>query len=503
MPNIIIEPKRILLSEFFDDEAQGKFIKFNTISDFDMFFNLTKEWVSLYETSYKGQPVLAIPRRFPLEILSRYTDIQDFEKNKPVIEYGSRKITNAFPAKSDEQTNIVNFLLGKENFSKIKNKPRRGLFTETGSGKTFSTLKAIAEESHFTFINCPDDKAILTWKQEMTKFTDILPEEIKVLSGRKSLDKIIADKEKYKIILGSSKTFSSLISSGDYDIIENFFNEMKFSLIAHDESHLNLTVMFIIEMVTNCKRTYYLTATPGRRLYKESKLLENMMPNDDCIYQPEPDPRFIVRECAYYSNPQLPEHTKGVNKPRSFDYLCYSKNYLLDEKKPYREPYLTDTFNRVLKAARKAITDKKLNKIAVVCKTKLENEIFYNFIKENYKDLSIGVFNSDIEDMEERFEETHAQIIITTDKSFAGIVNIPKLEAIILIHPISSEQHLLQIAGRMRREENKRDLLYIMVDFSFNRCKKTLYNAKRVLEPYAISYERIILNADTNKPTLE
>lgn len=496
---IIIQPKRILITEFYDDEAQGKFINLNTIRDFDMYFNISKEWVSLYETKFNGTPVLAIPRRFPLDLLHKFVNVNDHIKDKPVVDYGSRNIVNKFDPKSLDQAQIIDFLLGQNEFSSIAKKPRRGLFTETGSGKTFSTLKAIAEENHFTFINCPDDKAILTWKQEIAKFTDIEVGEIAVLAGRKSLDKLIENKEKYKIVLGSSKTFSSLISSGDYDIIDDFFNAMKFSLIAHDESHLNLTVTFILEMVTTTKRTYYLTATPGRRLYKESKLLENMMPSDDCIFKPDPVPRFIVRECGFFSNPETPAHITGVNKPRSFDYIHYSKHFLLADDKPYKDMYLKTIFSRVLKAARKAITDKELNKIAVVCKTKRENEIFYEFIKSNFPELTIGLFNSDIENMEERYEETNCQVIITTEKSFAGIINIPKLEAIILMHPISSEQHLLQIAGRMRREDDKKDLLYILTDFSFKRCKKTLANAKSILEPYSKSYSRILLNDDTSK----
>ena len=503
MPSVIIQPKRILIKDFYDDEAQGKFIRFNTITDHDMFFNLTKEWVSLYETEYKGEPVLAIPRRFPLEILSKFVNLKNYIKDKPVLNYGSRNIINDFSPKSDDQKEIIDFLLGLDKYSKIKNKPRRGLFTETGSGKTFSTLKAIATESHFAFINCPDDKAILTWKQEIAKFTDILPEEIAVIVGRKSLDKIVEKKEQYKLVLGSSKTFSSLIASSDYAIIDAFFNDMEFSLIAHDESHLNLTVAFILEMITQPKRTYYLTATPGRRLYKESKLLENMMPSDDCIFRPDPVPRFIVRECVFYSNPQSPEHTKGVNKPRSFDYLHYSKHYLLNEKYPYKDVFLETVFKRILKAARKSITDKKLNKIAIVCKTKKENDLFAEYVAKEFPDLTLGVFNSDIEDMDERYEQTNAQIIITTDKSFAGIINIIKLEAIILLFPISSEQHLLQIAGRIRREPNKKDNVYIIADFSFKRISKTLYNAKRILEPYSLSYGRIVLNTDTSKATLE
>ena len=491
---IICQPKRLLITDFDSDDALSNFIRANTITDLDMYFNVSKEWISLFETTYEGQPVIAIPRRYSLPKLNKFTNTAEVEKVSGYSTSSTRKITCKFDPKSEEQAGMLDFLLGRNAYSDLKNKPRRGLFARTGTGKTYLSIKYIAETKLFSFINCPNDAAILTWKQEIAKFSNIKQEEIGVVQGRDSLAKLIKNKEKYKIILGSTKTFSSLIYDNEHYLITEFFEKMQFGLTIHDEAHLNIIVLFFIEMCTNTKRTFYLTATPGRRLYKEKKLLEILMPPDDCLYFQKILKKYTVRLCKYYSNPEKPDHIKGLNKPRAFDYLKYGRDYLLHKDKPYMKPYLENIFRRVILAARKALTDPN-HKVAIICKTKLENELIANYLKTAFPKLTLGVFNSDIEDMDVRFEETNAQIIVTTDKSFAGILNIMKLEAIIFIHPITSDEHLLQIVGRMRDDvKGKKYLVYLLADGSFKRCLNSLNSASEVLEPHSVDMKTIVLN---------
>ena len=476
------------------------FIKLNTIIDLNLFFQISKEWVCLYETFYEGHPVIAIPRNFPLDLLSDFTNIREYTKEKIKLDYDSRTIKIDTEPRNAEQKKMLNFLLGRGTFSNLARKPRRGMFSDTGTGKTFTSLKAISEENHFAFINCPDDKAIMTWKYEISLFTDILPEEIFVIAGASSLNKFLKSKDKYKIVLASSKTFSSLIAKNQFSEIENFFKEARFSLIIHDESHLNLSVLFYIEMITNSKRTYYLTATPGRRIFKEEKLLNNLLPSEECIYSPEIIPRFDVRICKFWSNPKSSDHLKGVIKPRGIDYLSYGKKYLFNENLPYIRFFKNSILKKVVKASRKVLSDKN-NKTAIICKTKDENYLIASMIQDLFPDLTVGVFNSDIDNMDERFKQTDCQIIITTDKSMAGIVNIKKLESIIFLYPITSETHLVQIVGRERVEENKKNFIYILADYSLGtRIRKSIYSVKQILEPRSLSLLEVELN---EKPTLD
>lgn len=491
---IICQSKRLLITDFDSDDALSNFIKSNTITDLDMFFNISKEWISLFETTYDGEPALAIPRRYPMNYLKRYTNVGDIVKEPGYSKASTRKIKCTFNPKDAEQAEMLDFLQGINKYADIAKSPRRGLFARTGTGKTYLSIKYISNNSTFAFINCPDEKAILTWKQEILKFSDIKESEIGVMKGRESLSKLVKNKDNYKIILGSSKTFSSLINSNEHGLITEFFEDMEFGLTIHDEAHLNIIVLFFLEMCTNTRRTFYLTATLGRRIYKEGKLLEMLMPADNCLYFQEILEKYTVRVCKYHTNPIKPEHVKGLNRPRGFDYLGYGKKYLLNKDLPYMNKYLDEVMRRVVMAARKALTDPS-HKVAIVCKTKLENEILSHFIAKTFPKLTLGIFNSEIENINERFEQTNAQIILTTDKSFAGIINVSKLEAIIFLHPTTSEEHLLQIVGRMRDDVvKKKYLVYILIDASFRKCLASMSKALGVLEPHSIDVKTIVLN---------
>lgn len=490
---VILQPKRIIITEFKDDDCLSKFVRYVTVQDFDMFFNLSKEWTAAYETTYNGEPAIAVPRRFSTDFLNRVAVMEPLTKESVFDPIAYREFTNNSDPRDDEQKEMLDFLLGRNKYKALSAKPRRGLFANTGTGKTFLTLKAAAELGMFVFINCPDEKAIMTWKQEIAKFTDILPEEIGVMKGRESLPKLMKNKERYKVVLGSAKTFSSLIIGNDFDIIQEFFTEMEFGLMVHDEVHLNIIVVFFLEMITSTKRTFYLTATPGRRIYKEGKILQSLLPAEDCVYEQDIKPRFEVYKCVYHSNPQKAEHIKGLKRPRGFDYLGYGKKYLFNEKLPYMLPYLEKVLLRVVKAARKALTNKEQNKIAILCKTKEENKIVAEFLIREFPELTVGIFNSDIEDMDLRFKETDAQLIVSTDRSFAGIINIPYLEAEIILHPITSDTHLLQIAGRIREAKGKRSLVYLLVDGSFKQCLSSGNNAMGILRDYSIAEKKIEL----------
>ena len=500
---IIVQPKRWLLTDFRSDRALQNFIKFNTVTKTDMFFQATSAWTALYETDYNGVPALAVPRRFNTEILNRFVDIDNEEviKDMTFWKESPRKINVESVPRDEEQKRMLDFLLGRGKYEKLSSTSRRALFASTGTGKTFLTLKAVSEKNLFTFINCPDKKALLTWQQEIEKFTDITADEVGIMQGSDSLPKLLKSKEKYKIILGSSKTFSALIANNEYGTITEFFEKMGFGLLVHDEVHLNLMVVFFLEMMTRTRNTFYLTATIGRRMYKESKILEALMPPESATYVQAVKPRIEFFRCIFYSNPKEKSHTKGLQLPGGFNYIRHGKEYLLNEKYPYREPFLNEHLARVVKAARGALTNKS-NKIAILSRTKEENTVIMESLTARYGNkLSIGLFNSDIVDMDERFKETDCQLIISTDKSFAGIINIPNLEAIIITSPISAEQHLLQIVGRIRKQEGKRTLVYMLADASFGSCYRALGYAKSAISDHCVSIEDVHLNQSTKFST--
>lgn len=481
---IILQKKRLLITDFEDEDALKTFIKYITVTKQDMYFNETSSWAAGFESTYEGRPVMAVPRRFNTEVLNNIISEDDSETikdNSNDIPPRYVEIGNEAEPRNDLQKDILAFLQGTGGYKSLAKKPRKALFADTGVGKTFLTLKYASLNGYFALINCPDEKAILTWQQEIAKFTDIKPEEIGYISGRESLNKLVKNRDKYKIVLGSSKTFSSLFLSKDFTIVEEFFNNMQFSLLVHDEVHLNLLVVFYLEMIASTKRTLYLTATPNRRMFKEQKILESLMPTDNCIYATEKKERFLYIEGRYYTNGEKAEY-KGIVKPNGTDYNTYSKMITFaqtkDRKAKFHDFFMSEVLLKSVKYALKQRSNPD-NKVAILCKSKAENEIIFTYLKKELGDkYTIGVFNSDIKDIDIRFKETEANIIISTDKSFAGIINIPKLEVIINLYPYSSIAHVQQIMGRIREEEAKGSIFIQLVDGSVSRIKKAGYRCR-------------------------
>lgn len=473
----IIQRKRILIKDFYSDDEMKKFFRYMSMDKTNMYGAVEKSWIAGYETEFEGEHYIAVPRRIDTKLLEDLIDADAGVDKRLIPPIPVRKNVFSCFAKPRDITQqvILDFMMGRNSYEGITTKQhRKALFAQTGSGKTYLTIKFCAENNLLPFINCPDKKAILTWQQEFGKFTDIKPEEIFVIMGKDSVVRLIKnfEKKQYKVILCSSKTMTSLILSKDFELIEELFTHLGIGLLVHDESHLNLMVLFYLEMICNTRHTLFLTATPSRRMYKEDRLLKSLMPPEKAIYVEEAEQRFTYVRGCYFSNMDKKAYAgialpAGTNLSRYFDQVLNKKeNYEF-----FRDEIFAPVVNYALR--KRSRTDKDdFTKLAFLCNSKKENEFFYNMLKDLYKDkYSIGIFNSDIENMDERFKETEKEIIISTDKSFAGIINIPGLEIIINLYPYSSDSHIKQVMGRIRKEKGKKSIFIQMVDASLKRFK--------------------------------
>jgi hypothetical protein len=391
-------------------------------------------------------------------------------------------------ARSELQVELAKFLYGEGPYEAIHDKPRRAMFVDTGEGKTFITISYICRTGHMTAIICPDDRAIVTWLEEFDKFTTMdLSQEVAVLKGKDSVKGILKNKPQYKLLMCSAPTLSNMFKEGDGNLVRQVFEELKISLKVVDEMHLKLQTIFNLEMNVVTYKTIYLTATDSRRIYGEQIILENMTPPDDCVYRQEKVEKFDFVEVQYYTNPAK-EHQKGINKPNGFDALQYLK-MLTNPEWSYFDWYCQKVVKPSIKFALKKLTSPS-NKIAFITKTNESGDAIGAYIAQEFPNLTIGYFNSRISDMDKRMQETDRNVIITTDKSFSGIVNISCLEAIVNATPITSEAHLLQIAGRLRKEGDKRRIFMQLADFSFKKCRNMMYRERKILDEVSLTYTK-------------
>lgn len=490
---VIFQRNRILVDEIWEDK-KSEFVKKNTVFDKNMSFGYTEKWVGFTEVLYNGKPYIALPRNYPLAYLKPYLIEHEFIRDDYYFPYKLIEDIKCEASPRDElQVKLLDFLIGRNEYIDLKNKPRRGLFADTGVGKTFLTLKYICGFKIMACIFCPDDRAIKTWKDEIAKFTNIQEKEIAIVQGRSSLKGILKKKDTYKIMLFSNKTFSSMVDSNDEEVLIDFFKEMEVGLKVHDEMHLHLRVVFFSDMILQIARTIYLTATDVMRIYGEQKIMNNLKPSEDCIYKQEVVEKFNFVKILYHSNPTDKAHSKGIEKPNGFDALSYLK-YIMSENLPYRDFFFEKVIRPTIKLAIKKSNDPDNFKIAILTKTKAAGLEIASFLHENYPDKTIGIFTSDIPDMKIREKELEKNFIISTDKSFSGILNIYNLSVIINSTPVTSEAHITQIMGRLRKEKDKPRVFIQLCDYSFKKAKNMMYRQSKICEPISVSISEIKVN---------
>ena len=493
--SIIIHRNRILAKGFKEDDFE-EFVKKNTVYSRKITFGYEELWTAMAEVRHEVEIYYTFPRNITPGFLKAYLEPNEREVVKqpdfyvPAGRSDIRMKKGAKP-RSSLQAELLDFLGGKAEFANTKDKPRKAMFVDTGEGKTFITISHICDEGHRAAIICPDDRAITTWLEEFEAFTDLDPtSEVALLKGRETAEKIIKNKDQYKLLICSAPTLSSMFKSKDEDLVRRVFEEMEISLKVIDEMHLKLQTIFQLEMHVVTKNTIYMTATDKRRIQKEQQILESMMPPDDCVYRQGKVEKFDFVEVQYYSN-ATKEHQKGINKPNGFDALVYLK-MLTNKEWPYFDWFCQNVLRKSVKYALKKRTDPK-NKIAIVVKTNDAGDALGKYIEQEFPDVSVGYFNSRIPDMETRMKETDKTIIISTDKSLSGIINILSLEVMINVTPITSEAHLLQIAGRLRKEGDKRRIFMQLADFTFKKCRNMMYRERKILDEVSLSYTKFVV----------
>ena len=493
---IIVQRNRILAKGFREDKFED-FVNKNTVYVRKMPFGVEPLWVPMKEVNWCGEEYIAFPRNFPTRFLFANIehDERDVHKNHehhlPVRKVPIRMKKGVAP-RSELQLRVADFLASRGEYTGLAEKPRRAVFVDTGEGKTFITIAEICRRGVMTAIICPDDRAIQTWNDEFIKFTDVAPEEVFVVSGADSLRKVLKRKSEVKVLLVSAPTLGSLFRNGREDEIVGFFEKMGVGLKVIDEMHLNLLTIFNLEMTVVTHSTFYLTATDSRRIHGEQKVLENMTPQDDCVFRQEKVRKFEFVRVKYYTNPAK-EHQKGINTANGFSAHFYLK-MLTNPELPYFDWYVEKVLHKTLKWALKNRTREEF-KIAFLVKTKEAGNAIGAAIQSLFPELTVGYFNSDIADMETRFKETEKDIIVSTDKSFAGIINIKGLEIIINATPITSEPHLLQIMGRLRDEEGKRRVFVQLCDYSFKKARSMMNRMTPIVEPVMTDERTFVVGA--------
>lgn len=363
--------------------------------------------------------------------------------------------------RNDLQVCSITFLLNNPDTQKF-------LCLKPGDGKTYCTINYIISRGINSIVIVDNDKLINQWKESFLKFTNLKEDDIFIISGSPSIDKLL-DKDydgRYKIFIASHRTIDSFSSKNKngFSILDRVFFNTGIGIKVFDEAHVEWKNIFNIDINTNIKETVYLTATPDRSNPAESKVYRNLFNNIEYygLNMSKDDKYINYIEFLWNSKPT------DINKANM------KNNYGFDANS-YNEYILSNKYNEFLNLLNNNILNllfkKKIKKVAIVVNCNNLVESLYNDLSNIYFDKTIGRYCG-LVPIKDRMKELDKDIIITTIKGFNKGVDVNGLEVVINTVSVSSAVIIEQLSGRLRYNSNYKSYFIQLTDTGFYEIKK-------------------------------
>ena len=368
--------------------------------------------------------------------------------------------------RDDKQFKAIRFLSGVREYSKISYSSRLNLELDTGVGKTYCTIASIWHFKQRTAIILHLNRLVKQWKERIIQYTDISEKEIYVIKGRASINKILRKKQNvknYKIFLISHRTISSYAENEGWEKVQKLFEILQIGIKVYDEAHLEFKNIIKVDLHTNVRKTFYLTATAGRSDKGENILYRKVLGSAPTlsikIPQEERNTIALIIKINTLINKIMENSLTTMRGLNSVKYL----RYLFSEKgKPELFRAITIALNTV---------EDFDGQFVILVGLRENANIMKDFIEENfdkYKD-NVGIVDSDIK-MEDQEVEEKKKIIVTTFKSFGTGLDLSNIISIIMVEPYSSDIIARQLIGRLR---NKKGVYIEIFDKSIEkRCRQ-------------------------------
>lgn len=428
----------------------------------------------------KDNSVLYIPRGLDISYIEYLFKSKAAYDNRvdPYSKF-TGSVNATYLPKDDRQKETLRFILGIDEYEKIKYEPQASINLEPGAGKTYLAVMCVIITKLRAAMITSNSGWIKQWKDRILEYTDMSIDDMYFIEGYNSIDKIIKGKvnpEDYKFFLVSHKTIQAYGDRCGWDKVHELFKSMKIGIKIFDEAHTYFKNMYMIDFFTNTYKTYYLTATPTRSS-KEEKIIyklyfKNVAHID--LFDEENDPRTHYIAIHFKSNPTYQERKKTYNF-KGFSIMNYI-NYLVYKKEYYQMlTILMDIIDR--------INGKVLIYIGI------NDAIFTTreWLISEYPELApeIGVYTSMV-DKKEKQEQLNKRIILSTTKSTGAAQDIKGLKAVIVLNePFKSEVIARQTLGRTR---DRGTYYFDIVDDSFRDTYKFYICKKKVFAKYALTY---------------
>lgn len=346
-----------------------------------------------------------------------------------------------FPDKNEIQR------LGIESITKSTDS-LRALALQTGTGKTYSAIKAAALLGKRT-IFCIGGM-INQWYNEIKKFTYLEDKDIYIIQGGDSIKKLLdqCDKTLFpKVIISSIDTLRGYCSNNplysNFPNFDTFFTDLNIGVKVTDEAHLNFHTNLIIDIRTNIAITIPLTATFDRNDPVGKEIFDRVYPIEY---------RFGQDSYSKYVDIYAYEYSSGTFVSPSqftgsygYNHAKY-ENWLL-KKGGIHFKYVYRFCVSNLIEAHYISVKKPGEKLMILCFTKALCQKYVDKISDMYPDLKVAKYI----DVSPDSVLTDNDIIVTTPGSGGTGRDIKNLKTVICMYNTNSDVLKEQMLGRLRR----------------------------------------------------
>jgi superfamily II DNA or RNA helicase len=381
--------------------------------------------------------------------------------------------------RDDIQKRAIAFMYGVKEYDFTKKYSQLALNLNTGKGKTYCSIAVTTLYKMRSIFIMNSSGWIEQWKNCIMEYTNTSSDEIYIIEGSGSIVRLLQkDISQYKYILATHATLRSYGEKNGWDKITELFKFMKIGLKFYDEAHLNFDNICKIDFYTNTYKTFYITATPARSSRDENVIYNYYFKNVPSIdlFDGDNDPHTDYIAIKYNSRPtardiQNCRTRKGFSSVNYANYVCKQQNFI---------HMLRIVINIAMKHGKTLIYLATIDAIDYV----------YNWILNEYPNLSVGKYHSKVQGNKE--DQLQCDIILSTTKSCGAATDIRGLQmTIMLAEPFRSEVLARQTLGRTRGNNTK----YIdIVDIGFKSCRDFFNSKKDIFKTYAKSYNVITLD---------
>lgn len=422
---------------------------------------------------------LYLPRGTNLSLLNQLFNATPILVNKSDPAYKlTQDIEMRYGPRDRIQSESIDFLTCKGNFTKGLQHSQFGLNLDTGAGKTFCMISGIVKLYLKAIIITHKTNLKEQWIKEFIDKSDISEDNIINIDGSSDMEDIMCGKKSADIYVVNHQTLTSYAKANSWEQLHAFFKKIGVGIKVIDEAHKYFQNSLMIDFFSDVKLSFYLTATFTRSDPKEIRIFQKAYASlyrfgEETLNYEEVRKHIVLCVVMYRSQPDFSVVKKIVNGAYGFNSYRYIDYTLKQDTKHTMMKVIKKIIDRVENIEGKIlITSPKIESVELIAK-----ELKYE------TDKKIGVVCSKYSSEENRDTIKNSDIISSTIKGLGEGDDIKGLRILINTEPIGSKALVDQLRGRLREYSKEEDTyMFYLVDTSIGYTYEMFKRVKSIFD---------------------